>query len=237
MSDQEVIPCEPEIWVTEDGPYLVFGNLPLVAKTQIVSDYGEPLAWKNTGAIDTRSHELCGIYSLCRCGESGDKPFCDGTHHRVAFDGTETADPRPTAERQEAFPGVGPLAVRYDDSLCSESGFCGMRSGHIRDLVKVATEAGVPVQIIAMIEHCPSGSLVYALKAGGDDIEPDLPQQIAVTTEITSDGPVAGPLWVTGRVLIKRADGQPCETRNRVTLCCCNKSKNKPFCDGSHCKT
>ncbi len=237
MAGQEDIPFEPKIDVTEDGPYLVFGDLPLVAKTQIVSDYGEPLAWKTDGTIDTQSHELSGIYSLCRCGQSGDKPFCDGTHHRIAFDGTETADPRPTAERQEAFPGGGPLAVRYDDSLCAESGFCGMRSAHIRDLVKVATEAGVLVQIVAMIEHCPSGSLVYALKSGGGDIEPDLPQQIAVTTEITSTGPIAGPLWVTGSVPVERADGQSCETRNRVTLCCCGKSKNKPFCDGAHRKT
>jgi len=236
LAGQEEIPFEPKIDVTEDGPYLVFGNLPLVAKTQIVSDYGEPLAWKNDRAIDTRPHDLCGIYSLCRCGQSGDKPFCDGTHHRIAFDGTETADPRPTAERQETIPGDGLLSVKYDDSLCSESGFCGTRSAHLRDLVHKAAQADIAVQVIAMIEHCPSGSLLYALRTGGRDIEPDLPRQIAVTTEITSEGPVEGPLWVAGNVLIERADGQPCETRNRVTLCCCGKSKNKPFCDGAHRK-
>ena len=55
-----------------------------------------------------------------------------------------------------------------------------------------------------------------------------------VTTEITSDGPIDGPLWVTGHIPVERADGQPMETRNRVTLCNCGKSKNKPLCDGSH---
>jgi hypothetical protein len=92
----------------------------------------------------------------------------------------------------------------------------------------------VRAQIMAMVERCPSGSYAYALEEGGPDIEPDFPQQIAVTTEITSDGPIDGPLWVTGKLPIERADGQPFETRNRVTLCGCGRSKTKPLCDGTH---
>jgi CDGSH-type Zn-finger protein len=30
------------------------------------------------------------------------------------------------------------------------------------------------------------------------------------------------------------ADGFAYETRNRVTLCRCGQSQNKPFCDGAH---
>lgn len=45
------------------------------------------------------------------------------------------------------------------------------------------------------------------------DIEPDLPQQIAATTEITDDGPILGPIWVTGNIPIARAYDQPFETR------------------------
>jgi hypothetical protein len=88
--------------------------------------------------------------------------------------------------------------------------------------------------IIAMIERCPSGSFTYSIGEGEPDIEPDLPQQIAVTTEITSDGPIEGPLWVTGNIPVERSDGKPFETRNRVTLCNCGLSKIKPLCDGTH---
>ncbi|HET8688843.1 MAG TPA: CDGSH iron-sulfur domain-containing protein [Methanosarcina sp.] len=37
-----------------------------------------------------------------------------------------------------------------------------------------------------------------------------------------------------GGIPIESADGKQYEIRNRVTLCRCGKSRNKPFCDGSH---
>jgi len=85
-----------------------------------------------------------------------------------------------------------------------------------------------------MVERCPSGALTYHIAPDDTDIEPDLPKQIADTTEITSDGPIAGPLWVTGGIPIERSDGRQFETRNRVTLCNCGHSSIKPLCDGTH---
>jgi len=224
--------CEPrgsnKIVVTEDGPYFVLGNIPLVRKVQIVSEHGEPLTWKKEGTPETSE-----CYVLCRCGQSHTKPFCDGTHCKVAFDGTESADIRPTQERQLIYPGSAKLIVKYDDSLCMKAGFCGNRKVNIQQLVLRMEDTSVCSQVIAMIERCPSGALTYSM-ATGEEIEPDLPEQVAVTTEMTSAGPIAGSLWVTGQVIIERADGQPFETRNRVTLCCCGLSKSKPLCDGTH---
>jgi len=69
------------------------------------------------------------------------------------------------------------------------------------------------------------------LDPGGEDVEPDLPVAIAVTTE---EDALASALWVTGEIPVERSDGQPFETRNRVTLCRCGHSKIKPLCDGTH---
>ncbi len=218
-----------KIVVTKDGPYVVHGSIPLVHKIQVVSEYGEPLTWKLGGAIETPE-----IYELCRCGRSSFPPFCDVTHALVDLDGTETADTRPTAERQVLYPGGTRIVVRRDLSLCMESGFCGNRFTDVEKMVAHTDDSQVRAQVMAMIERCPSGSYVYSIQEGEEDIEPDLPQQIAVTTEITSEGPITGPLWVTGHIPVERADGQPFEARNRVTLCCCGHSKNKPLCDGTH---
>jgi CDGSH-type Zn-finger protein len=45
---------------------------------------------------------------------------------------------------------------------------------------------------------------------------------------------MSGPLWISGGVPIISCDGTEYEVRNRVTLCRCGRSGNKPFCDGTH---
>jgi CDGSH-type Zn-finger protein len=211
------------------GPYLVYGHVPLVRKIQIVSEYGEPLAWQKGD-----SFQVGETYALCRCGQSRRKPFCDGAHRAAGFNGTETADPGVTADRQRVCPGGTHIVVKFDDSLCIDAGFCASRETTIERLVPATADTTVRSQVIAMIERCPSGALTYTVAEGEPDIEPDYPQQVAVVTEITSAGPIDGPLWVTGCIPVERADGQPFETRNRATLCGCGRSKRKPLCDGTH---
>jgi CDGSH-type Zn-finger protein len=45
--------------------------------------------------VDADGHEydLMGktVFSLCRCGASVNKPFCDGTHSKIGFQAAEAA--------------------------------------------------------------------------------------------------------------------------------------------------
>jgi CDGSH-type Zn-finger protein len=217
------------ISVSPDGPYEISGGIPLVRKTQVVTDHGEPVAWKKVETFHPGE-----TYLLCRCGQSKDKPFCDGSHGEVFFDGSETADTKLSSERRVRLPGGKTIVIKRDYTVCMESGFCGNRFTNLEKMAAQTDDPGVLAQAIAMIEHCPSGSYTYSFVGEEVDIEPDLPEQIAVTTEMTDEGPVIGALWVTGNIPIERSDGKPLETRNRVTLCRCGESKIKPLCDGQH---
>ncbi len=219
-----------KISIIKNGPYRVLGKVPLVHKTQVVSENGEPLTWKKDGDIESDST----VYSLCRCGKSEELPFCDGTHKEIKFEGTELAVTDGTPVFRLTIPGGSHLIIKKDPSLCMNSGFCGMQNAGLSQIIQDPNDTKGRSLAIAMIERCPSGSLTYKVEIGDADIEPDLPQQIADTTEITSDGPIPGPLWVTGYIQIERSDGKPFEARNRVTLCNCGLSENKPLCDGTH---
>ncbi|HOV07269.1 MAG TPA: CDGSH iron-sulfur domain-containing protein [Anaerolineaceae bacterium] len=217
------------IIVEPDGPYRVEGEIPLVKKTQIVSEFGEPLNWQKDSDL-----KECGPYELCRCGHSSDKPFCDNSHFVESFDGTETADENTFEERRRVDERGKGIVVKSDFSLCMNSGFCGNRNTNIRKMTPNTAEPAVRAEIMAMIDRCPSGTYTYSLTVDGEDVEADLPVQIAQTVEITSEGPIEGPLWVTGYIPVERSDGKYFETRNRVTLCSCGHSKKKPLCDGTH---
>ncbi len=212
--------AKPKVWieVEADGPYIVHGPIAFVRKVQVVSEHGEPLTWRKDVTIATGE-----TFELCRCGESSTWPFCDMTHRENFFDGTETAETNTVEERRFEVEGGQGIVVFRDDALCMEAGFCGNRFKSVFDLTPETGESTVRGQVMAMIERCPSGAFMYKLRHGDVDIEPDLPQQVAVTVEVTDRGAIRGPLWVTGGVSIVRSDGQPFETRNRVTLCNCGK--------------
>jgi hypothetical protein len=63
-------------------------------------------------------------------------------------------------------------------------------------------------------------------------IEPEFEKSIGLIEDPAVG--VSGPIWVRGGIPVESADGKTYKVRNRVTLCRCGKSSNKPFCDSSH---
>jgi CDGSH-type Zn-finger protein len=227
-TDQTATGSTMKIVVEANGPYRVEGGVPLIRKSVVTSEQGEPLTWKKGETLETE--DPCW---LCRCGHSKNKPYCDGTHRKVGFKGEETADETTSASRRRVLKGQG-IEVHRDDFVCIQAGFCGTRFGNLQKMMNETGDIRIRSLVIAMVERCPSGSYTYTMNAGEPDVEPDLPKQIAATTEMTDEGPIMGPLWVTGGIPVERSDGVQLEVRNRVTLCRCGLTQMGPLCDGSH---
>lgn len=209
----------PNVKIIENGPLRVTGA-PLYRSRPVTNDAGRPVDWERGDDVETAES-----FSLCRCGASTNKPFCDGSHNSIEFDGTETADRAPTATRRTPYAGDG-IVMTDDKTLCYHAGFCVQEHAKAWDLVEQAANPEARALLVDMIEKCPSGRLEYYEPPIETPLEQDLEQEVAVIAD--------GPLWVRGGIPVQSADGETYEVRNRVTLCRCGASKNKPFCDGAH---
>lgn len=92
--DQEIIVCP-------DGPLLVRGDFGIVSTT------GEDIPRRRK------------TVALCRCGASGIKPFCDGTHKLIGFktepvataESAKPASTKPASSETEPEQPSGPSGV------------------------------------------------------------------------------------------------------------------------------
>jgi CDGSH-type Zn-finger protein len=69
---------QTQIEVTKDGPYLVSGGLPLSEQWIVTNAEGDSLEYRAGKKFPAAPQ-----YALCRCGQSANKPFCDGSHEKV----------------------------------------------------------------------------------------------------------------------------------------------------------
>ena len=216
---------EPRIRITKDGPYIVSAKVRLSREAIIVDENGVSDAWEETEESETP--EDC---ALCRCGKSGNKPFCDGTHEKIRFDGTETAQKKPYEQSSQVIDGPT-LVLRDKAELCASARFCDKSIG-TWELTKRSDVPLAKEMAIQTAGNCPSGRLVCYDKKIERPIEPEYKESIALV-EDPQEG-VSGPIWVRGKMPVESSDGKEYEPRNRVTLCRCGASRNKPFCDGTH---
>lgn len=214
-----------KIQISKDGPYLVKGDLPLSKQTIGSNAAGESIEW-TAGATYPAQPQ----YALCRCGRSAAKPFCDGSHKKVGFDGTETASREPYRRQAKVIRGPS-LSLTDAEELCAFARFCDP-NGQVWNLVNQTENATARRHFVKQTAECPSGRLVAWDNATGDALEPQHDPSIGLVEDPAKE--CSGPLWVRGGVQVVGSDGYEYELRNRVTLCRCGASRNKPFCDGAH---
>ncbi len=196
---------KPSVTPTPDGPYLV-------------KDL-ETLANRN-GPIEAKP-----TMALCRCGGSGNKPFCDGTHAKIGFSSAKL-EGRVEDER-ENYEGEQ-ITIHDNRGICAHAGRCtdGLPSVfRLKQEPWIDPDAGSRDGIIATVRRCPSGALSYSV----DGIEHrDREGEPAIF--VSPNGPyvVSGAPDLLDTV---RAEGA---STGHFTLCRCGGSKNKPFCDGTH---
>ena len=214
-----------KITVSKNGPYIVSDSVPLAIQTIGVNQKGESTEWVEGKALTSSPQ-----YALCRCGQSKTKPFCDGTHSKVGFDGTETASHAPVAQQAKVLDG--PTMQLLDaEVLCAFARFCDPH-GQVWNQVERTDDEQVRAEFIRQVGSCPSGRLIAVDIQTGEPVEPKLPHSIGVVEDPARN--CSGPLWVRGGIALIGADGQTYELRNRMTLCRCGRSENKPFCNGAH---
>jgi CDGSH-type Zn-finger protein len=116
--------------------------------------------------------------------------------------------------------------------LCAFVRFCHNKNGNVWDLTEGSDNPDFKKEAIQQACNCSSGRLVAHDKKTGKAFEPNLEQSISIVEDPKTK--TSGPICVKGGIKIESSDNEEYEIRNRVTLCRCGKSNNKPFCDASH---
>lgn len=132
-------------------------------KSQIIFSKFSPLMAVDTAlnSSDGEKIDIPRVCSLCRCGESGMKPLCDGTHAKVEFVGEREDSKKP---EPEYYKGKD-ITIVFDRYLCMGAGYCGELEAVFgtHDEPIYEPDAAPVEDIIATIKKCPSGALSYIL--------------------------------------------------------------------------
>ena len=162
---------------------------------------------------------------LCRCGDSRNRPFCDGTHVQTGFTGARSDDRVP--DKLERYEGRE-VTVLDNRGVCSHAGYC---TAGLPAVWRSAAEPWIDpdgadkAAVVEIIRKCPSGALAY-LEDG--QLRTDFHE--AAEIQVSRDGPYV----VRGGVELKDCEFGEGASREHYVLCRCGASRNKPFCDGSH---
>lgn len=214
------------ITVEETGPYLIYGQPPLAQQFIMPDAEGESWYFQQGAHFPTDDEPT----ALCRCGASKNKPYCDGAHVHAAWDPRLTADDAPLLDNVELTEGET-LSMTDNPKYCVFARFCDAK-GQVWNLVGQPENDEARELAIHEASMCPSGRLMAWDNETGTPYEFRFEPSLGLIEDVAI-GASSG-LWVRGGIPVSRESGETYEIRNRVVLCRCGASHNKPYCDGTH---
>ncbi len=192
------------------------GSLRVDGLESLIDAKGNPISTENRGK---------GNIALCRCGYSRRKPFCDGTHKKTDFRSARLSDGE--WDFRTDYEGDG-VTVHDNRGICAHIGYC---TDQLPEVFKMGEEPWIdpdgatPERVAEQTRRCPSGALSHS--AGGVEHRD---QERTPSIKVAA----AGPYFVTGGVELLETSWGEGASREHYALCRCGRSKNKPFCDGTH---
>jgi CDGSH-type Zn-finger protein len=164
------------------------------------------------------------VMALCRCGQSKNKPFCDGSHKDAGF---QSRGGKPAGrDRLITYTGTQ-VSVTYNPILCSHAAECGRLASHMFNPAQkpwVQPNNGTVEEVHAVIAACPSGALALVGSTGPEHLSAARAQVVVEKN---------GPYWVQDIDAPTDPQGEAMN-QHKYVLCRCGKSGNKPYCDGTH---
>jgi CDGSH-type Zn-finger protein len=215
------------IVIEKDGPYLIYGKPPI--NQEIITPDATGCSWMYRKGIVIENREE--PIALCRCGQSKRKPCCDESHIYIEWDSKEKATKEDLLKDAEPLHEIDFILNDTGQKYCTAARFCDGH-GNIWNLVKKSLTDKQKEIIKHQVMQCPSGRLILVNITTGDVYEPHLDPSIGILEDPVMK--ISGPIWVKGGIRVQSADGSSYQIRNRLTLCRCGHSENKPLCDGTH---
>ncbi|MEL6344475.1 MAG: CDGSH iron-sulfur domain-containing protein [Myxococcota bacterium] len=186
----------------------------------VIPDGPLKISGANSAQYGGERLQIEGDLYFCRCGESSNAPFCDGSHNKVGFKGTSESPPQDEIRVWEGQT----IRTFFNKKTCMHVFYCKpLKALREREL---AGDASAAAEIMKVISTCPSGALSYEMKT-------------EEATPAIASGPVCIDVIEGGEIRVQvdfdiNVPMQERQATNRATLCRCGLSKNKPWCDGRH---
>jgi uncharacterized Fe-S cluster protein YjdI len=128
----------------------------------------------------------------------------------------------------------GEITIVWKSELCTHVAYCFTELPEVFDPSErpwINAKGASTQKIIDQVNRCPTGALTFYYNDAEKNEKTDADEnEGAVRVTVMENGPAV----IKGKSVFIDRDGNEKKYDNMLALCRCSKSKNKPFCDGSH---